>query len=248
MKALILGAGYATRLHPLTKHQPKPLLPVAGRPMVEWILDRLDAVEGIDEVHLVSNATFISHYESWRRAYRGKRPVRLLDDGTTSDASKLGAVGDIRKVIADRRIEDDLLVVAGDNLFDLDVGRFVSFARERNAPAIALKDLKDKDAIRRKFSVVEVDGERRITAFVEKPDEPATTMISICLYHLPRQTLPLVEEYLSGGGNPDAPGHYIQWLVKRTPSYGWTFDSTWYDIGDLDSYRKASAAFEGRSK
>ncbi len=249
MKALILGAGYATRLYPLTKTRPKPLLPVAGRPMVEWILDRLAGVREIDQIHLVANATFFGHFEQWRGGHRGKAPLDIVNDGTTSDADKKGAVGDLDLVIRDRKIDDDLVVVAGDNLFDFDVLDFVTFARrQRGAPAIALKDLKDRRLARKKFSTVGLGPAGRITSFVEKPEDPPSSLISICLYFLPRQTLPLVREYLEGGGNPDAPGYYIQWLVKRTPSYGFVFDSLWFDIGDIDSYNQANAMFKKRQK
>lgn len=249
MKALILAAGYATRLYPLTKTRPKPLLPVAGRPMVDWILDRLRPVGGIDRVHLVSNATFAGHFEAWKAGYAGDLPLDIVNDGTTGDANKKGAVGDLDLVIRERGIDDDLLVVAGDNLFDFDVGEFVRFARGRaGAPAIALKDLGDPALARKKFSTVGLDDAKRIVSFVEKPENPDSSLISICLYFLPRTTLPLVREYLAGGGNPDAPGYYIQWLVKRTASYGFPFDSLWFDIGDIDSYEKANEVFLKRAK
>lgn len=247
MKALILGAGYATRLYPLTKHQPKPLLPMAGRPMVEWILDRLDAVREIDRVYLVSNDTFHSHYEQWLAGYKAKRPIELVNDGTTSDANKRGAVGDLRWVVGENGIRDDLLVVAGDNLFDLDVGKFVSFFKEKTSPVVALKDFKDKDLISQ-YSVVTLDGDGRIVSFDEKPAFPKTTLISLCLYLFPKDQLGLLEEYGKAGGKQDQPGYYIQWLVKRTPTYGFTFDGLWFDIGDIDSYNKANAVFEKRFK
>ncbi len=249
MKALILAAGYATRLYPLTKTRPKPLLPVAGRPMMEWILDRLAPVREIDRTHVVTNATFHGQFERWREGYAGGASVDIVNDGTTGDAVKLGAVGDLDLVIRDRRIDDDLIVVAGDNLFDFDVSDFVAFARHRKgAPAIALKDLKDRMLARKKFSTVGLDASGKIVDFIEKPENPPSSLISICLYFLPRETLPLVQEYLKGGGNPDAPGYYVQWLVKRTASYGFVFDSLWFDIGDIDSYNQANAVFEKRMK
>lgn len=246
MKALILGAGYATRLYPLTKTQPKPLLPVAGRPMVEWILDRIEAVDGIDAVYLVSNDTFYKQYADWAtRRKAGGKPLVLINDGVTNERTKLGAVGDIRRVIQEKSVDDDLLVVAGDNLFDLDLSDFISFYRKKKAPVIALKDFEDKRLISR-YSVVTLDPDRRIVDFDEKPAIPKTSLISICLYLFPRKKLHLVDAYVASGGNPDAPGYYIQWLVKQTPAYGYVFDTLWFDIGDIDSYNQANAVFGRR--
>lgn len=245
MKAVVLGAGYGTRLYPLTQNLPKTLLSVGGRPMVEWILDRLAAVPGLDSVALVTNARFAPHHERWLAQARLPLPVTILSDGTRSDADKLGAVGDVRFVRDRLKLDDDMLVVAGDNLFEFDVAPFVALFRERQAPVIALKDMKGSPLIRQ-YSVVTLGEGGRITAFEEKPARPRTSLISICLYAFPRATLPLLDEYFAQGGNPDAPGYYIQWLVKRTPSYGWVFDAPWLDIGDIDSYNEANARYGAR--
>ena len=242
MKAILLGAGYGTRLYPLTKDTPKTLLSIAGRPMVEWILERLSKVEGLDSVALVTNDRFAPHHERWAAGYKGALPVTIVNDGTRTDATKLGAVGDLRFTRDRLKLDDDLLVVAGDNLFEFDPAEFVRFFRAKQAPAVALKDLKGSPLLSR-YSVVTLDDSQRITDFEEKPPRPKTSLISICLYAFPRKTLALMDEYIAEGGNPDAPGYYIQWLTKRTATYGWAFDAAWFDIGDLDSYNQANTRF-----
>lgn len=245
MKALLLGAGYGTRLYPLTKNCPKPLLRIGRKPMVEWILDRLLPVPGLDGVAIVTNARFAAAFEDWKRGYHSPVPVTILNDGTTSNEDRLGAVGDIGFTLNEGKIDDDLLVVAGDNLFEFDVARLVAFSRE-HGPTIGLKDMGQITPLLSKYSVVTLDKSSRITDFEEKPARPRTSLISICLYHFPRATLPLIGRYLADGHNKDAPGWYIQWLFKQVPTYGYVIDGVWFDIGDIDSYNKANELFEKR--
>lgn len=169
MKALLLGAGYGTRLYPLTRDLPKPLLRIGRKPMVEWILDRLATAPGLDEVALVTNARFAGQFESWARGYRGPIPVRIFNDGTTSNEDRLGAVGDMQFVLREGKIDDDLLVVAGDNLFEFDAKHLVEFARSKGGPAVCLKDMAGAGALISQYSVVTLDGGLRITDFEEKP-------------------------------------------------------------------------------
>jgi glucose-1-phosphate thymidylyltransferase len=244
MQAILLGAGYGTRLYPLTKDRPKTLLPIAGKPMVEWILARLAAVPGLDGVALVTNDRFAGHHARWLAQASQPLKVTLVNDGTKSDADKLGAVGDIRLARDRLRLDDDLLVVAGDNLFELDVAAFAAFFRERQAPVIALKNMKGSSLISR-YSVVTLDASSRVTAFEEKPARPKTHLIAICLYLFPKASLGLLDAYFAQGGNPDAPGYYIQWLCRQTAAYGWVFDAPWFDIGDIDSYNEANARYGG---
>lgn len=246
MKALLLGAGYGTRLYPLTKNVPKPLLPIGKKPMVEWILDRLIPVPGVDGVALVTNARFAQAFEAWAKLYRCPVPVRIYNDGTTSNDDRLGAVGDIQFTIREGKIDDDLLVVAGDNLFEFDVAKVVKFGKEKGGPVVCLKDMKHAGSLISQYSVVTLDQSKRIVDFEEKPKQPKTSLISICLYYFPKSTLSLVDRYLAEGNNKDQPGWYIQWLVKTVSTYGFVIDGLWFDIGDIDSYNKANEIFEKR--
>lgn len=238
MKGIVLGAGYGVRLHPLTKNRPKPLLPVAGRPMMEWVFNRLATVKDLDTCYIISNAAFYDAYLQWLKTYTPPVNVILLNDGSTTPENKLGAVRDIQFTIDMGSINDNVLVVAGDNLFELELTKFVEFARPRGA-SIVLKDMKNSSLIS-EYSVVTIDNDQRIINFEEKPPMPKTSLISTCIYYFPKETLPMIKEYLDTGNIPDAPGYYIQWLYKQIPVYGYVYDGPWYDIGDIDSYNKAN--------
>ncbi len=244
VKALLLGAGYGTRLYPLTRDRPKPLLPVGGKPILERILDCVFPIADIDGIYIVSNTKFTDRYREWQSRYLPKRkvPIQVIDDGTTSNDNRLGAIGDIQFVIDQARVKDDLLVIAGDNLIEFDLRDFVSFALARG-PAVGLKDLKGSSLISR-YSAVELDAERRIVGFEEKPPMPKTSLISIGVYLYPKKEVRRFRQYIDEGLTPDAPGYFVQWLVKQMDVYGYVVEGPWFDIGDIDSYNAANALYE----
>ena len=245
MKLIVLAAGYATRLYPLTLNQPKPLLNVAGKPMLEHVLDNLAPVEEIDEVFVVTNAKFAGHFERWAEGYRsrGRGPaVTVINDHSTDDSNKLGAIGDLNLVLKEAKIDDDVIVVAGDNLFSNKLGAFGDFCREKGAPVLAVYDVGDLEAIS-KYNAIEVDGEGRITFFEEKPANPRSTLTGIALYYYPKSTLPLIRQYVEEGNNPDQPGRLVQWLYRRTPFYTWRVPGIWYDVGSKETLEEANRIF-----
>ena len=250
MKIIILAAGYATRLYPLTLTQPKPLLPVAGKPMVEHVLDNLAPISGIDRVYVVTNAKFAGHFEKWSAGYRaaGARfEFTVVNDGSTDDQNKLGAIGDIHYVLKTQAVDDDLIVVAGDNLFSEKLGDFGTFCRQRSAPVLALYDVGDLEQIK-KYNSISVDAAGRITFFEEKPKNPTSTLTAIALYFYPRATLPQIHQYMAEGNNPDQPGRLVQWLYARTPVYTWTVPGLWYDIGSKETLEEANRIFARLSR
>jgi len=220
MRALILAAGYATRLYPLTLETPKHLLEVGGRPMVDWVLDRLDPLDGLDEVY-------------------------VIDDGTTSEDDRLGAVGDIGLVLDRKEVDDDLIVVAGDNLFTGDIEGFATAGRERERPVLAVHDVGDPELMSQ-YNTVETDADGRITYFEEKPAQARSTLAGIALYWYPRGVLPLIHTYLAETSNPDQPGRLVEWLYPRTPVYVWRLPGDWYDIGNREQLEAARAAFDAK--
>jgi glucose-1-phosphate thymidylyltransferase len=222
VKALILAAGYATRLRPLTDVIAKPLLPVGGRPMVDWILDRL-AETSADEIHLVTNARFAPDFERWAK----DKEVQVHNDGTTSNEDRLGAIGDIDFV----GLDDDLLVIASDNLFDYSLADYEAYWRAKGGSAVAVLDVEDRE-LAKKYGIVEVDEDDRIIDFVEKPDRPPSTLAATATYLYRRDHAALVPTYLAEGNPPDQPGNLVAWLHKREPVYAYRFPGAWYDIGD----------------
>jgi glucose-1-phosphate thymidylyltransferase len=246
MEALILGAGYATRLYPLTQDRPKPLLPVGGTPILERICEQLCDAGTFRRLHVVTNHRFAGHYQDWLRDYRRRGRLRaeivVHDDRTTTPEDRLGAIGDIQFVIDSAPIREDLLVIAGDNLIGGSLSPFLQFAANKGA-AVGLKDLRSKKLVSL-YGVVESAPDGRILGFEEKPKAPRSTLIAVGLYHFPAATLPLVRRYLDEGHSKDAPGYYLQWLHRQVPVFGHVLQGDWYDIGDLDSYRRADEVLQ----
>ena len=245
MKALILAAGYATRLYPLTKEYPKPLLKVGRKHIIDYILGKLDMLDEVDEVIVVTNSKFMPYFKKWARALKIKKPLRLVDDLTMSLSDRRGAIGDMSFALKQKKIKDNLLVVGGDNLFNEDLGKFLSFvmAHQYN-PAIGVFDIRKKQEAK-KYGVVKLDKESKIVDFKEKPSLPESTLVAMCLYYFPKEKLKLINDYLSRRSNKhDATGFYIDWLRQKESVYGFVFHGRWYDIGDKKFYRKANSEFK----
>jgi glucose-1-phosphate thymidylyltransferase len=245
MKVIILAAGYATRLYPLTLTQPKPLLPVAGKPMVDHVLDNLTSISSIDRVYIVTNAKFADHFQKWADDYRAKKTrldFTIINDGSTDDSNKLGAIGDLHLVITREKVEDDIIVVAGDNLFSEDLGAFGEYTSQKNAPVLAVYDVGNLEEIK-KYNAISMDQDGKITFFEEKPKQPKSTLTGIALYYYPAATIPLIKQYIAEGNNPDQPGRLIQWLYPRTPVYTWRVPGIWFDIGSKEALEEANRVF-----
>jgi glucose-1-phosphate thymidylyltransferase len=241
MRAVILAAGYATRLYPLTLDRPKALLRVGGRPILEHLLDRLGELRGLDEIHVVTNSRFAGAFREWARG--PGRDVRIVDDGTVDEQTRLGAIGDLDLAIRAEAIDDDLLVLAGDNLFSESFAPFAEFGREKGSPALGVYDVGDLDIVRGRYNAIELDGDDRVVFFEEKPERPTSTLTGIALYFYPRASLPLVSRYLEEGNNPDQPGRLVQWLYPQTPVYAWRVPGRWYDVGSKETLAEADRAF-----
>ena len=230
MKCVILAAGYATRLRPLTDDVPKHLLPVGARPMLDWVLDRVREVDDVEGVHLVTNSRFAPAFERWAEA----NGVAVYDDGTTSNDDRLGAVGDLQLAIEEAGLErEELVVLAGDNLFDFSLPRFVEWWRSKpqSASAVPLHDVGDLE-LATQYGIADTDADDRIVEFVEKPSDPSSTLAATLIYLLPPEHVRLVATYLDQGMSPDNAGSFLGWLSGRERVYGYRFEGTWYDIGD----------------
>ena len=245
MNILILAAGYATRLYPLTENKAKPLLEVAGKPMIEWVLDNLAPIPDIDRVYVVTNNKFAAAFEEWAVGYKSIQPkmeFTIVNDGSTNDADKLGAIGDMYHVIKSQNIGgQDLLVVAGDNLFSEPVAGFAVAAKKHPA-TLALYDVGNLEEIR-KYNNVTTDASGVITHFEEKPAHPQTTKTGIALYYYRADVLPLIDTYIAEGNNTDQPGRLIQWLYSRVQVGTWDVPGTWFDIGSKETLDEANEVF-----
>jgi len=244
MKALILAAGYATRLYPLTKEYPKPLLKLNKKPIIDYILENLEAIEQIDEIIVVTNSKFISHFRRWAKKQKIQKRLSLVDDLTRSLKDRLGAIGDMRFAIDKKCINDDLLVIGGDNLFDSDLRKFLTFSKShKENPVIGVYNIRNRKKAKH-YGVIKLDKENRLIDFQEKPKKPNSTLVAMCLYYFPQEKLGLIKEYLKDMAQKrDATGLYIDWLRKEVPVYGFVFGGRWYDIGDHKFYDEAKQKF-----
>ncbi len=244
MKVVVLCAGYATRLYPLTENTPKPLLLVGGRPILEWILDQLKEIKELKAVYLVTNDKFAGHFDKWVKTVSYPWPVEVVNDGTKSNDTRLGAIGDLALVMKVKKVgEEDVMVLAGDNFFDSSLREFAEFGKaKRPGAVIAVYDVKDKD-LAKQYGLVETSPDGRVKAFYEKPANPPTTLASCGVYWLPAETRLLLDRYLASGNNPDQPGHYMRWLAETASLYATPIKGKWLDIGDLASYEKANSVF-----
>jgi len=240
MKVLILAAGYATRLHPLTLNTPKPLLPIGGKAIIDRIIDNVLAIKEIDFIYVVTNAKFFPHFKEWLKTAPCGDKATIINDGTTTNENRYGAIKDIEITVAEERIDDDLLVIAGDNLFGFNMQDFSLFAREKSdGSTVALYDIGSRDAATR-YGVVSVDEHLRVIDFEEKPSQPKTTLVSTGVYYFPKEKLSFLKEYVKIQDKKlDAPGYYVSWLSKKDTVYGFIFQEEWYDIGDMESYKEA---------
>jgi len=245
VKVIILAAGYATRLYPLTLTRAKPLLPVAGKPMIDHVLDNLAPIGGLTRIYIVTNAKFAQQFQAWAddyRAHKARLDFTIVNDGTTDDRNKLGAIGDLHLVLTREHVADDVIAVAGDNLFSQSLETFGQFCRARQAPVLGVYDVGSLEEIK-KYNALGLDGEGRITHFEEKPKHPVHTITGIALYYYPRAVLPLIQQYIAEGNNPDQPGRLVQWLFPRVPFYTWKVPGLWYDIGSKEALEEANRVF-----
>jgi glucose-1-phosphate thymidylyltransferase len=245
MNVLILAAGYATRLYPLTLNKAKPLLDVAGKPMIAWVVDNLRGIDEIETIYIVTNAKFAKDFEKWTKEYDAAHPefrFKIVNDGSTSDDNKLGAIGDINLVLTREQIATtDLMVVGGDNLFSEPLRDFVKNARGSEA-AVAVYDVGDLEEIR-KYNNLEVDKDGMIVHFEEKPKQPINTLTAIALYYYSPNVLADFATYIAAGNNPDQPGRFIQWLYQRKPVKTVRISGKWFDVGSKETLEEANTIF-----
>ena len=243
MKVIILAAGYAVRLNPLTLNTPKPLLKIGNVTIIDRILKKLSGINDIDSIKVVSNAKFFHSFEKWLDTSKGDEKISIINDGSTTNDNRLGAINDLEFVILKESIDDDIFVVAGDNLFDFDIEDFLSFAGKRSdGVSVALHDIKNIGSAKN-FGVVEVDKNGMVVDFEEKPEKPKSTLVSTGIYYFPKNKLSFIKEYVKMQNKLDAPGYYISWLSKKDKVYGFTFIEDWYDIGNIESYKKADTEY-----
>ncbi len=246
MKAIITAAGYASRLWPLTKDIPKPLLEVKDKPIVEHIVLKAAEIPDVDEIFIITNAKFYSLFDEWLQEAKTRisLPVQLINDGTTSNDDRLGQIGDIYFALEKYGIDDDLLVVAGDNLFNFSLVPAYSAFLQQQRILNPLYESKSYKAAREQGSVVIDEETSEFVEFMEKSPNPKSTLISLGIYFFPKGKLQLFRKYISEKNNPDKMGYFIIWLMQQEKVLGHVYTEKWFDIGWIESLEKARKEFE----
>ena len=242
MKCLILAAGYATRLYPLTENFPKPLLEVGGKTILDWLVDDIDTAGEVDEYVVISNHKYAHHFDAWAKTKTMK--VTVVDDGTSSNETRLGAVKDIQFAIEKLGMDDDMLVIAGDNVLSFSLTHFVRYAKEKGTSCIMRYFEADSRKLT-KCGVVQVGENDRILGMEEKPASPKSNWCCPPFYYYTREDASLVAKGIEAGCGTDAPGSYIAWLCTQTPVHAMEMPGCRYDVGNLESYEKIRKEYGG---
>ena len=242
MQALVLAAGWATRLGDLTGGGPKHLLPIGCRTPIDLVVDRLVAVPSIERVTVITHDVAFPAFVEWAMTRTDRMPVNVISDGTKSLESRLGSIGDMAFFVREMKPDDDLIGVAGDNVFDFDLEPMVQASR--HDVVVGLYDV-GSFSLASRYGIVEVDNEYTVTGFVEKPDQPISTLAAVAIYGFPRVKLDVIQEFLDGSGNADQSGSLIEWLHTRERVMGHVFGGRWIDIGSTDEYKRAQLEFGG---
>ena len=243
MKCLILAAGYATRLYPLTENFPKPLLKVQDKAILDWLIDDIKTSGAVDEYVVISNHKFARHFNEWA-AGRPDDIITVVDDGTSTNETRLGAVRDIQFAIGTLGLDDDMLVIAGDNVLDFSLVRFIEYARVKGTSCI-MRFYEPSEQRLRKCGVVEVDDQDLILGMEEKPSEPRSHWCCPPFYFYTRNDARLIPAGISAGCGTDAPGSYIAWLATQVPVHAMEMPGHRFDIGNLESYNSVCEQYDG---
>lgn len=238
MKCIVLAAGYATRLYPLTENFPKPLLPIGGKPILNWLLDDIDSFSEITGHVVISNHKFVHHFEHWKTTQTFQKPILILDDGSTDNENRLGAVKDIRFAMTRLNLDEDLLIIAGDNVLSFSLADFVLYMRNKGTSCVMCHEENDLNK-QKKTAIITKDKNDLIISYEEKPLEPKGNLAVPPFYCYLNQDVKRIEEALADGCGIDAPGSFAAWLSRHTDVHAWPMPGKRYDIGDLESYEAA---------
>lgn len=245
MKCVLICAGYATRLFPLTENFPKALLEVGGRPLLDYIVDEVNTLDEVDQIYLVTNNKYTPHFEAWAQAKNNVKPITVFNDNTTTNENRLGAIGDIQYTIDNAKIDDDMLVIAGDNLFTFKLRDFVDFQKQSGNSAVCVKP-EEYETLKR-LGVVETDDTMKIVGFEEKPAEPKGKYAATAVYLYPRSVVPVFKQYIEEGNNADAPGNFVAYLYKKLPVYGFPFEGQWFDVGTHEALAQVNEIYNEKN-
>ena len=242
MKCLILCAGYATRLYPLTENFPKPLLEVGGKTILDWLIDDIETANAVEEYVVVSNHKYFNNFIEWAKDKPYK--ITVVDDGTSTNETRLGAVKDIQFAIDELQLDTDMLVIAGDNVLDFSLAKFINYAKDKQSSCIMRYYEAEVETLR-ECGVVEIDESDRIISMEEKPSEPKSNWCCPPFYYYTKNDSSKIKDCIESGFSTDAPGSFISWLCEVSPVYAMEMNGRRYDIGNLESYEQVKREYKG---
>lgn len=246
MKAIILAAGYATRLYPLTLNTPKPLIEVGKKKMVEHIIHKLEEMEALDEIHIVTNDKFYTNFVEWRKTFPSTVNIFVHNDGTKTNDDRLGAIGDVHFVVENAKIDDDVVIIGGDNLFDFSLMGMYSLFNSKKGPVVAARDLGDPAKLAKKFGTMEIDSSNKVMSFEEKPEKPKSSLAATCVYMYTKEDVQELENHIKNVGMPDNTGDFVKHLMTVKDVFAYPFEEHWYDIGSHEQLEEARQIFSSR--
>ncbi len=243
MKAILLVAGYATRLYPLTKDMPKALLKIGGKEILTHIYNEIETLENVNEVCVITNHKFYNHFCKWADTLSSTKKITVIDDGTTDEHNRKGAIGDIKYTIDKQSINEDIIVIAGDNFFTYKLKDMYNYYTKIKDNCVCVKEINDLEQLKA-FAVASIDKNDKIIDLEEKPQNPKSNIAVFATYIYTNSTVPMFEQYINEKNNPDAPGYFVEWLYKRENVYAYKFQGECYDIGTLKSYETISNLYK----
>jgi glucose-1-phosphate thymidylyltransferase len=244
MKAIILAAGYSTRLYPLTENTPKQLLKVGNSYMIEHILGKISHIDDISEIIIISNNKFYKQFEEWLIDYKSNKPIKLINNRTNNNEERLGAVGDMHFAISSQKIDEDVLIIGGDNLFEADLRNMIDMFRKTNCPIVAARDLGDPRKLANKFGTIQVNKDNKIISFEEKPEQPKSSLAATCIYLYTKDTIEELEKCINENKKPDNTGEFIKYLSDKKTVYCYHFDEPWHDIGSHEELNEVQEKYK----
>ena len=245
MKCILLCAGYATRLFPLTENFPKALLKIGNKPLLDYILEEVNKIEEVDKIYVVTNNRYYKHFEDWKNQKNNIKQIEVINDNTTSNDDRLGAIGDIMYVIEKNNIDDDLLIIAGDNLFTYKLCDVINYYNKIKKSIVCVKELDDINLLKR-FAVAKIDENNKIISLVEKPEKVESNIGVYATYIYPKNIIKFFEQYKNEGNNMDSPGNFPQYLYKKDDVYAYKFDGECYDVGTFETLDEVNKLYSNK--
>ena len=248
MKCIILAAGYSTRLYPLTLDIPKQLIKIGSKFMIEHILDKLRHIDEIEEVIIVSNNKFYQQFLEWKKEFDFNKQLTIINDNTNCNEERLGAVGDMHFTVSSKNIDEDVLIIGGDNLFETDLTEMIELFKKTNSPVVAARDLEDPEKLANKFGVILTDENQKIVDFEEKPPKPKSSLASTCIYLYTKDDINEFERCIKENKKPDNTGDFLKYLLSKKDVYCYCFNEPWYDIGSHEELKEVNEIYEKKSE